>query len=295
MSVSPAAAAKAEEAQRLAKLFQALLSVHREAFEAARPPVAPPPPAPDVEAIRAHHRNAALAGIGLFKRRERAAAQEQADRAAEAELQARWAEAQRMQTEYQAELDAWWAALLHNEPETVIGTLAEAFEDNEAAAAPLGVEGDELSIVVLVPDESIVPERLPGKTASGNLSLRKLNKGERAALYMEAVMGHALVTMKEALAVAPGIQAVRLIALRHAGDDAYGRPRLDCLLAGRWTRRAFQGVAWATAEAVRVAEDTAAEFVVKLRAGKELQPLDLSTQPEIEQLLKVVDVEDLMS
>ncbi|SNS69232.1 hypothetical protein SAMN06893096_106234 [Geodermatophilus pulveris] len=45
-------------------------------------------------------------------------------------------------------------------------------------------------------------------------------------------MGHALVTIKEALAVAPGIQWVRLIALRHAAADAYGRPRLECLLAG---------------------------------------------------------------
>jgi hypothetical protein len=295
LTVSPAAAAKAEEAQRLAKLFQALLNVHRETFEPAQPPVAPPPPVPDGEAIRAHHRKAALAGIGLFKRRERAAAQEQADRAAEAELQARWAEAQRMQAEYQAELDAWWAALLRNEPETVIGTLAEAFEDNEAAAAPLGVDGDEVSLVVLAPSESIVPERMPGTTASGNLSLRKLSKGERAALYTQAVMGHVLVTIKEALAVTPGIQQVRLIALRHAGTDAYGQPKLDCLLAGRWTRQALQGVAWSTADAVTVAQDAAAELLIKLRGGKELQPLNLDAQPEIQQLLKVVDVEGLVS
>ena len=295
LTVSPAAAAKAEEAQRLAKLFQALLNVHRERFEPAQPPVAPPPPAPDTEAIRAHHRKAALAGIGLFKRRERAAAQEQAERAAEAELQARWAEVQRMQAEYQAELDAWWAALLRNQPETVIATVGEAFEDNEAAAAPLGVQGDEVSLVVLAPSESIVPERMPGTTASSNLSLRKLPKGERAALYTEAVMGHALVTIKEALAVAPGIQQVRLIALRHAGTDAYGQPKLDCLLAGRWTRQAFQDVAWATADAVTVTQDTAAELLIKLRGGKELQPLRLDAEPEIEQLLKVVDVEDLLT
>ena len=119
----------------------------------------------------------------MFKRRERAAAQKQAERAAEAELQARWADTQRMQAEYQAELDAWWAALLRNKPETVIGTVAEAFEGNEAAAALLGVEGDEVSLVVLAPSESIVPDRMPGTTASGNLSLRKLPKGERAALY----------------------------------------------------------------------------------------------------------------
>jgi len=200
-----------------------------------------------------------------------------------------------MRAEYQAELDRWWAALLRNEPDTVIGTLAEAFEDNEAAAAPLGVDGDEVSIVVLAPDDSVVPERMPGRTASGNLSLKKLTKGERAALYTEAVMGHALVTVKEALAVAPAVQQVRLITLRSAGNDAYGRPRLDCLLAGRWTRQALRGVAWAEAQAVRVAEDTAAELLVKLRAGKELLPLSLDRHPDIQRLLEVVDVDDLIS
>ncbi|RFU18769.1 DUF4236 domain-containing protein [Geodermatophilus marinus] len=291
LTVSPAAAAKADKARRLSQHFQALLNVHRETFEPAQPPIAPAPPAPDAEAIRAHHRQAALAGIGLFKRRERAAALERADRAAEAQLQAQRAEAHRMQAAYQAELDAWWAALLRNEPDTVIGTLAEAFEDNEAAAAPLGVDGDEVSVVVLAPPESIVPERMPGTTASGNLSLRKLPKGERAALYTQAVMGHALATMKEALAVAPGIQQVRLIALRYAGTDAYGQPKMDCLLAGRWTRQGLRGVAWATADAATVAEDTAAELLAKLRAGKELQPLDLSSHPQLQQLLKVVDIE----
>jgi hypothetical protein len=37
-----------------------------------------------------------------------------------------------------------------------------AFEDNEAAAAPLGVDGDEVAVVVLAPPETVVPERMPG-------------------------------------------------------------------------------------------------------------------------------------
>ncbi|SNS69207.1 hypothetical protein SAMN06893096_106233 [Geodermatophilus pulveris] len=163
---------KAGEAQRLAGLFQDLVDIHRQGFPPAQSPVAPPPPAPDTDAIRARHRKAALTGIGLLRRQERAAAQEQADRAAEVKLQASWAEAQRMQADYQAQLDVWWAALLANEPDTGIGTLAEAFEDNEAAAAPLSVDGDEVSLVVLAPSDSeaFVPERMPGTTASGNLS-----------------------------------------------------------------------------------------------------------------------------
>jgi hypothetical protein len=68
---------------------------------------------------------------------------------------------------------------------------------------------------------------------------------------------------------------------------------MECLLAGRWARRAFEGVAWATADAAVVAQDTADELIVKLRAGKELQPLDLTSQPEIRAVLDVVDVDEL--
>jgi hypothetical protein len=293
--VSPAGAAKVEEAQRLAGVSQQLLDIHREPFEPARPPVAPPPPTPDEAGIRARHCEAALAGISIFRRAERKSAQAAAEQAADAELQHLRAEGRRMQAEYQAELDAWWAALLGNEPGTVLGALAAAFEDNEATAAPVGVDGDEASIVVLVPGEGIVPERLPGTTASGNLSLRKLPKGERASYYTLAVMGHGMVTVKEAFAVAPGLEHVRLVALRTAGMDAYGRARLECLLAGRWSRQALRGVAWGSADAGTVAEDTASELVVTLRGGKELQPLDLDAHPEIRALLGVVDVAELIA
>jgi hypothetical protein len=56
--------------------------------------------------------------------------------------------------------------------------------------------------------------------------------------------------------------------LPHAGADAHGQPRLECLPAGAWTRQALQGVAWVTADAATIAQDTAAEMLVKLRAGK---------------------------
>jgi hypothetical protein len=293
LSVSPAAAAKAEEARRLAALFQELLTVHRAEFPPAQPPLAPPAEEPDVEEIRRRHEQTATAGLGFFQRSAKAAARQQAAEAAEGEIQARRAEAAARQAAVQEELDAWWRALVGNDPETVIGALARAFEDNEASAAPLGVDGDEVAIVVLAPPESVVPERMPGTTAAGNLSLRKLPKGERAALYTAAVMGHVVVTIKEALAVAPGLQGVRAVVLRSAGADAYGRPRLECVLAGRWTRAAFTGVQWQAADASRVAEDTASELLVNLKGGKELQPVDLSDQPGIRALLAVVDVEEL--
>jgi hypothetical protein len=176
----------------------------------------------------------------------------------------------------------------------VLATLAEASEDNEAPAAPVAVEGAELALVVLAPPYEVVPERMPGRTQAGNLTLRKLPKGERSALYGLLVFGHLLVTMREAFAMAPGILAIRSVLLRHAGADAYGKPRLECILAGRFLRSAFDGVRWQDADAGRIVEDTATELLVNLRRGTELQPINLSQEPEIQKVIDLVDFEELL-
>jgi hypothetical protein len=198
------------------------------------------------------------------------------------------------ESQAQAALDQQWHQLLDNNPETVIATLAEAFEDNEAPAAPIGVAGDEVSLVILVPAESAVPERMPGTTQAGNLTLRRLPKGERASLYTLLVAGHVLVTLREAFAAAPGIKAARVIILRSGGTDAYGKARLECIMAGRWTRAAFSGVLWQEADAATILQDTAGELAANIRRNQ-LLPIDLSKEPEIATVLAGIDTTELLS
>jgi hypothetical protein len=290
-----AAAEKAEEAQRLAAAFQAILNVHRTEFPPAAPPVAPAPSLPDAGLVRRRHEREALAGIGLFQRAARAEAKKGGARAAEAELAAARQQAAEQQAALQRQLDQRWQQLCANDPEVVLATLAEAFEDNEAPAAPVAVDGAELDLVVLAPPDEVVPERMPGRTQAGNLTLRKLPKGERSALYGLLVFGHLLVTMREAFAVAPGITAIRSILLRHGSPDAYGRPRLECLLAGRFVRSAFDGVHWHDADASRIVQDTATELLINLRRGTELQPINLSQEPEIQKVIDLVDFDELLA
>jgi hypothetical protein len=94
-----------------------------------------------------------------------------------------------------------------NDPDTILATLAEAFEDNEAAAAPLEVSGDEVSLVVLVPAEDAVPQTKPATTSAGNLTLKRLTKPEAAEWYRALVCGYVPATVKEAFAVAPRLLA----------------------------------------------------------------------------------------
>jgi hypothetical protein len=290
-----AAAQKAEEAQRLAAAFEQILNVHRVEFPPASRPIAPPPPSPNASEVRRRHERAALTGIGLFQRAARAEAKQRAAAAVEAELAEAQRRASEQQAQWQRQLDEWWSQLCSNDTEVVLATLAEAFDDNEAPAAAVAVHGDELALVVLVRADDVVPERMPARTQAGNLTLRRLPKADRAALYTTLVLGQLLVTLREAFAVAPGVMAVRAVVLRHAGGDAYGNPRLECLLAGQFSRSSFDGVRWGEADAGTIVEDTANELLVNQRTGKGLQPLDLRQEPEIQDLIAHVDVGELLT
>lgn len=171
---------KAAEAQRLADTFTELLTVHRARFTPAQPPIAPPGPSVDAAGVRERYRTAAVRGISCIRRRRRAQARLQADAAADWGLAAAAAAAREDRAARQAVLDQVWQLLEANDASVVMSVLEQAFADNEAAAAPVGLDGGEVSLVVVAPDESVVPERMPGITDAGNLSLRRLGKGARA-------------------------------------------------------------------------------------------------------------------
>jgi hypothetical protein len=74
--------------------------------------------------------------------------------------------------------------------------------------------------------------------------------------YTLLVAGQVPVTLRETFAVAPSINSARVLTLRDSGTDAYGKPRLECLLAGRWSRAAFDGVRWQDVDAAMILQDT---------------------------------------
>ncbi|WP_112275366.1 hypothetical protein [Lentzea terrae] len=182
-----------------------------------------------------------------------------------------------------------------NDETVVLEVLSAAFEDNEAPAAPVGVDGSELTAVVLVPTVDIVPEKKPTTTATGNLSLKKLTKTERNNLHLMLVASHMLLTVREALAVAPGITAVRVAALQQSRVDSYGAPQIDVLFGARFERGRLAAVRWDDAEANNIIHDTATEVVANLkRTTHELLPIDLATEPEIQDLLGQVEIGELV-
>ncbi|HEU5472743.1 MAG TPA: hypothetical protein VFV67_19010 [Actinophytocola sp.] len=291
-----AQSAKLEQAQELRDALNEFLNLHRQDFPEAVRPIAPAPPPIHTKAIISAHRAQAVKGIGLFQRAARKAALAAADQAAQREIERQTLNQEQQRVRYQAQLDQWWAALVGNDEDVVLSVLAEAFEDNEAPAAAVGVNGSELSVVVLVPSIDIVPERRPATTPAGNLTLKKLAKAERGGLHTTMVASHVLLTVREALAVAPGITGVRVVALQHSRNDAFGRPRVDVLLAANFERTRLAAVRWDQAEAGTIVDDAATECPTKLRrTTNELQALDLSHESAIEELLAHVELDELIS
>jgi hypothetical protein len=229
----------------------------------------------DLAAIRQRHEREALRGIGPLHRSARSAARQQAVSDADAEIKAALALAQGAQAQLQRDLDLQWQRLLANDHQVVIGTLAEAFEDNEAPAVVAGVEGSEITRVVLVPSTDSVPERMPSTTEAGNLSLRKMTKTQRNAFYLELVCGHLLVTVRESLAVAPGVASARVVAVRWSPVNSYGRRDLECLLAVVLTRQSLEGIQWKTASARAIVADAGTNILMNQGLASELRQLDL--------------------
>lgn len=287
------AAMKAQQAQELAGVLLRILDLHRADYQPAAPPVAPLPPTPDAAAIRDRHVRSATTGLGLLALRARGEAKARAEVTARAEIAAIEADNERRRNEVQAHLDELWARLLANDPDVVLGTLAEAFEDNEAPAAAVGIEGGEVSLVVLVPAATELPERKPDITPAGNLTLKRLTKREAAELYREMVCGYVLATVKEAFAVAPGLTGANVVAVRRTEKDAYGRARIDALLAAHLARPALHGIQWAHADAMAITRDASDTLKMRLIGpSKDLAPLDLTTDPDIARLIASFDQEE---
>ena len=288
-------AEKTHRARQLAQAFHHIVNLHRVEFSPARPPVLPPPRQPDRAAIHGHYEAHALTGVSVFNFRGRREARRRAQAWTDTEVQRQCAEASGQHARLQADYDDRWRHLCENSPVVVIETLEEAFEDNEVPSAAVGVEGSDATLVVLVPDADMaVPEQTPTTTAAGNLSLKKLSQREREDCYKLYVCGQALVTAREAFAVAPGLGTLSIVVLRQDGDDAYGHPNIVCLFAVKLERTALDGIQWATADAAQIINDSSTDLAANQRGrSRGLSPIDLSAEPGLAKVLKALDVDDL--
>lgn len=241
-------AERLEEIQRLAELDLELArfcEVHKEDFPESTRPIAPEPAPVDERSLRKQLEKQAVTGIPIFKfadrRRAKALVRERLPEELEAEQRRRRA----AHDAEQAEMDAEWDRLISNDPDTVVGVLEAAFEDNEVPATPIGCDGGRADVLMRWPQVSeVVPERKAAVTPTGRPTIHKRKKAEINGTYLNALCSHALVTVKEAFAVCPALETVGLVVLRDRTDLAQGDVIAEVLLIGTLEKRDFDGVIW---------------------------------------------------
>jgi hypothetical protein len=285
-------AAKLEQARQVNAIWDRLMRVHQAQFPELEAPVIQRPDVPEQQVLVRQRRKQAVKGIGWFRRAERRRARDLAEAQARSDWRQMNADADVEQARQQQQADAWWARLLANDPQAVMDQLADAFEDNESPAAPLDVAGSEVSIALLAPPDDAIPARMGKVTAAGNPSLAKLAKGERGMLVTSITMGYALVTIREAFAVAPGLDCARVVVLRKSPADSSEAAGLECVAAGRWRRDRLAAADWSNQDAGRIAIDSAEELLLDIRGGAP-RALDLADEPELRDLIEGIDTSDL--
>jgi hypothetical protein len=285
-----ALAQKEQEFLRLREVFEAILEIHRVEFPRAKRPVAPPAEAVDEASLRKAREKEELVDVPVWKRGDRKTAKTRARELAAEDVRIEKERREQARIDVQRELDEVWERLCSNDPATVIDVIDDAFEDNEAPAAPVDVQDATLSLVMLAPPEDEVPEKKPALTPSGNPTVKKLTKSEAADTYLTLICGHLLATIKEALAVAPKIAEVKAVVVRRTDEDVYGQRHLEALLAAQYAREDLNRVKWKDAFAPDVVQQTARELHWQLKGRPpRLEPLDLDEEPELKMFLDALE------
>lgn len=284
-------AEREQEIANIAAMEQALISLHTEEFGPSERVVLAAPPPPSAQLRDQTHRELtkqAQAGIGLFKRRVRAAARAAAEAQADDLLRrTHLAEIITVQR-WQADEDERWAALQVHDPDTVIAEVDQAFADNasDSTCVDAGYTPDTerryVTTVVLFGTPGMVPDLKPAVTPGGKPTLHSRNKTERNGLYLHALASTVLATVKEALAAAVAGDEVNVLVLRRNEDNGVLTP----IYLGRFARASLSTVDWSAVNPVHLLQSATEARLVLKGITREVTDLIVPDQPGIDALIR---------
>jgi hypothetical protein len=218
-----------------------LESLHRTDFPGPVQEVVARAALPKFRKLLATAEKRTLKGAGRFDREARKAKKAEARQLAE-----RWAvdlmtlaEAERQSR--QEEIDHAWRDLHSNVPAAVMAALTSAYAASARPVRVVGVEDGEAHLVLRVDGPETLPESKPASTPAGAPTLHKMTKTDRAAWHRQLVASQVLLSAKQAVAAAPGLSAVRIVAVDHANLPLLGaRLTSTGLAAADWKDHAWE-------------------------------------------------------
>ncbi len=268
---------------------ESLMTLHRERFAPAERPLLPPaePIDPGVmeERIYVRYREA-IRGVGWWKIGERRRIHREARSAVKVEADGEFRAAQAEVAADQVLADEWWAELQAGEPDIVIDALNDAFYDNVQEAVAVDAADGAASVVLAMPQLEDVPERYAALTPTGRPTTKSYTQTDRHALHLHLILAHVAVTLREAFAVVPSLQRVRIAVVERTD-------RVDVVLAGVFARAVVDRLD--DADAPMNLLDLGEEVIVN-RTGRtnQVAPIDVASEPDLAELAAMlVDVDHL--
>jgi hypothetical protein len=238
--MTPKQVERLRQVEAAAGQFAQLETLHRQEFSEPAREVVAAAKLPKFAKLVAAAEKQTLRGVSPFQREVRKARKADAHQLAE-----RWAmdlmtiaEAERQSR--QQVIDQAWSDLHSNEPTAVANTLAAAHRASARPVRVCGVEDGEAHLVLRVDGPELVPGSKPATTPSGAPTLHKVTKTDRAAWHRQIVGSQVLLAAKEAVAAAPGLRTVRIVAVDHSGVPLLGtRVTKAGLEAADWRQDAW--------------------------------------------------------
>lgn len=213
---------RAQESAEVHDRLASLMAVQRERFASSDRPIIAVPPQPDAGPVAEAEWRQRKREVRPWRRSAReklhAAVREHAKKQVEQAHQYACREAEVAQTE----ANRWWEALKAGDCPTVTAALEAAFADNPAPVAVAQAQGNRALLVLLVPALDVLPGKKAHVTPTGRLSSRPWAKTELNEVYVALIGAHLLATLREAFAVGPSLESVRIIGVRSGPDDASG-------------------------------------------------------------------------
>lgn len=281
-------AQREEEIATVARIEQALTSLHHEEFPPAQRLVLLPPPlvdpGPIQQAMLAEH----LAGVGVFQRARRKQIKEWAVGAAREEAARRYQGRLAEHAREQAEIDHFWNALSAHDPAAVTQQMESAFEDNQSPAACVDVGHDSAryaTVLMMFGTPQMIPEHKPALTPSGRPTLKKRTKTDRNALYAAALGSTVLATVKEGFAVAPSVEEIRVLVLHKDPQALSPEGFLSAIYAARFRREPLRRWNWWQVDPIEALLTAHDAMLHRKGTTQEMTPLDLSGEAELAALL----------
>ena len=292
LSTQARKADKSEIIQEVLEAQRSLTTRHLVDFPVSQQALAAQPQPVDVDRIEQVFRRQAMANVGWFDRARRQAARMEARTAAGVVANERYEAALEEAERLDSANNARWNALSAHDRETVVAAVDDAFADHapESTCVDAGTEpgsGRYVGCAVRFGHPDLVPNRVVAPNLVGRPSLKKRSRADVNDLYVAAMASSVLATVRQALAVAPAADEVRIVVLRNTPATAASPDAgIRVIYVGVFRRQKIDRVHWEAIDSEEELLRAGGAELVRKGAARTVVPLGVDAHRRMAAVLQ---------